>query len=53
MLYVVKEERQQNMSPLNYSPEQKVMLDRLLLDHPEVSADVIFELPCYKVNGIA
>jgi hypothetical protein len=40
------------MGSLNYNPEQKVTLDRLLLDHPEVSAGVVFGLPCYKVNGM-
>jgi len=40
------------MGSLNYNPEQKVTLDRLLLDHPEVSAGVVFGLPCYKVNGV-
>src|SRR5260370_4581141 len=40
------------MGPLNDNSEQKVTLDRLLLDHPEVSAGVVFGLPCYKVNGV-
>jgi hypothetical protein len=40
------------MGRLNYNPEQKVMLDRLLLDHPGVSAGQVFGLPCYKVNGV-
>src|SRR6266852_6236688 len=40
------------MGPLNYNSEQKVTLDRLLLDYPEVSAGVVFGLPCYKVNGV-
>ena len=30
------------MGPLNDNSEQKVTLDRLLLDHPEVSAGVVF-----------
>jgi hypothetical protein len=48
----VNEEGQQNMGPLNYNSEQKVTLDRLLLDYPEVSASVVFGLPCYKVHGV-
>jgi hypothetical protein len=40
------------MGSLNYNPEQKVTLDRLLLAHPEISAGVVFGLPCYKVNGV-
>jgi len=40
------------MSLLNDNAERKVMLDRLLLDYPEVSAGVVFGLPCYKVNGV-
>lgn len=40
------------MGSLNYNLEQKGTLDRLLLDLPEVSAGVVFGLPCYKVNGV-
>ena len=40
------------MGPLNDNSEQKVTLDRLLLDHPEVSAGRVFGLPCYTVNGV-
>jgi hypothetical protein len=40
------------MGSRNYNLEQKEMLDRLLLDHAEVSAGVVFGLPCYKVNGV-
>ena len=40
------------MGSRNYKLEQKVALDRLLLDHPDVSAGVVFGLPCYKVNGV-
>jgi hypothetical protein len=49
-----KKERKgdQHMGSLNYNLEQKGMLDRLLLDQPEVSAGVVFGLPCYKINGV-
>ncbi len=40
------------MGPLNDNSEQKVTLDRLLLDYPEVSACMVFGLLCYKVNGV-
>lgn len=40
------------MRRLNYNPEHKAVLDRLLLAYPEVSAGVVFGLPCYKVNGV-
>ena len=40
------------MGSLNYNPEQKVALDRLLLDYPDVSAGVVFGLPCYKIDGV-
>lgn len=40
------------MSPLNYNSDQKRALDRLLLAYPEVSAGVVFGLPCYKVSGV-
>jgi len=39
---ISNEEGQQNMGPLNDNSEQKVTLDRLLLDHPEVSVGVVF-----------
>src|SRR5215470_11657874 len=40
------------MGQLNYNPEHKAALDRVLLDDPGVTADVVFGLPCYKVNGV-
>jgi hypothetical protein len=40
------------MSSLNYNPDQKGTLDRLLLEYPEVSVGVVFGLPCYKANGV-
>ena len=40
------------MGSLNYDLEQKMMLDRLLLEYPDVSAGVVFGLPCYKINGV-
>ncbi len=51
-LMVVKKEGPLTMGQLNYHPEHKAALDRLLLDYPEVSASVVFGLPCYKVNGV-
>src|SRR5258706_3761970 len=52
MRVISNEEGQQNMGRLNDNSEQKVTLDRLLLDHPEVSAGRVFGLPCYTVNGV-
>jgi hypothetical protein len=49
---VVNEEGSLTMGQLNYNPEHKAALDRVLLDYPEVSAGVVFGLPCYKVNGV-
>jgi hypothetical protein len=49
---VVNEEGYLTMGQLNYHPEHKAALDRVLLDYPEVSAGVVFGLPCYKVNGV-
>ena len=49
---ISNEEGQQNMGPLNDNSEQQVTLDRLLLDYPEVSASMVFGLPCYTVNGV-
>lgn len=40
------------MGQLNYDPEHKAALDRVLLDDPAVTAGTIFGLPCYKVNGM-
>ena len=40
------------MGQLNYNPEYKAALDRVLLDDPGVTAGVVFGLPCYKVNGV-
>src|SRR5258706_14568920 len=52
MRVIINEEGQQDMGRLNDTSEQKVTLDRLLLDHPEVSAGRVFGLPCYTVNGV-
>jgi hypothetical protein len=49
---VVNEEGSLTMGQLNYHPEHKAVLDRLLLDDPEIEAGVVFGLPCYKVNGV-
>lgn len=51
VVFSVNEEGQQDMSPLNYNPDHKETLDRLLLAYPEVSAGMVFGLPCYKVSG--
>src|SRR5258708_39916256 len=40
------------MGLLNENVERKATLDRLLPDYPEVSASMVFGLPCYKVNGV-
>ncbi len=48
----MNEEEQRRMGQLNYNPEHKVILDRLLLNHPGVAAGVVFGLPCYKVSGV-
>src|SRR5689334_2404641 len=39
------------MAHVKYNPENKVVLDELLLHLPGVTAGVVFGLPCYKVNG--